>query len=101
MTVRRTFVAVAAIEATTLLVLVAAVISYRVFDGPDLTATVGPIHGVAFLAYFAVVVSMREHHDWSAGRTFAVLVAAVVPGGGYVVAHRLAASGAEGSDRTP
>ena len=82
--------AVAALEATSYLVLLGAVISYRVFDGPDITSTVGLVHGLIFLVYFAVVLAQREERGWGTRKTIEVLVAAVVPVGGYVVAHRVA-----------
>lgn len=80
---------VAVVEAATYLVLLCSVVAHRAFDAPDVTASVGPLHGVAFLAYFALVVQVREVTGWGALRTLGILAAAVVPFGGFVVGHRL------------
>lgn len=85
----KAFRIVAAAEAATFLVLIASVVSYRAFDGPDATGAIGPIHGIVFLAYAALAVQVREHLRWTARRTVFVIVAAVVPAGGFVVADRL------------
>lgn len=91
--VGRTFRIVAAVEATTYLVLLAAVVTYRIVDGPDWTSTIGPIHGLAFVAYFAATIRERERHDWPFGRTAAVLLAAVIPLGGFFVTDHIATTG--------
>ena len=83
---------IAVVEAVTLLCLLGAVISYRVFDGPDWTATIGPVHGLAFVAYFVAVIQTREDLGWSARRTVAIVIAAVIPAGGFVIARRLASA---------
>ena len=49
----------------------------------------GPIHGVLFLAYFVLVVFVREDRGWGLRATLGVLAAAVVPLGGWVVERRL------------
>jgi len=81
---------VAVIEATTLAVLVAAALGRRFLDGPDISATLGPIHGMAFAAYFVIALRTQSEQGWRALRTAAIVLAAVVPIGGYVVAARLA-----------
>lgn len=78
----------AAIEATTLLAVVTTLVWRVGFDGPDLSATTGPLHGTAFLVYFVAVVLVRDDLGWTAGRTVAVLTLAMVPLGGYLVAER-------------
>ena len=49
----------------------------------------GPLHGALFLAYFVLVVFVREDRGWGAARTLGVLAAAVVPLGGWLVERRL------------
>lgn len=80
---------VAIAEAVSYLCLLAAVVAKRVFDQPAGVSAIGPIHGVVFLAYFALVVFVREERGWSPRDTLAALVAAVIPFGGYVVERRL------------
>jgi integral membrane protein len=79
---------VGVVEATTYLVLVATSL-WRALDGPDLGPAVGLTHGIVFLAYAALVLATRECARWSSRTTMALLVASIVPGGGFVVAHRL------------
>ena len=81
---------VAMLEATTYLTLLATVVWRVAFDGPDVSSVIGPVHGIAFVAYFVVTVMVRDELEWSARRTVAILVAAVIPAGGYIVAERLA-----------
>ncbi len=87
--VRIAFGCAAIVEATTYLVLLAAVVSSRVLDGADLVRPIGWIHGVAFLLYAALAIRLGRLEGWSVRRTTEILVAAVIPLGGYVVAHRL------------
>jgi integral membrane protein len=79
----------AAIEASTFLVLVGGAIAFRAFHGPRLGPTMGPIHGAAFIAYTVAVLRTRTKQQWSLPRTLIIIGAAVVPIGGYIVAHRL------------
>lgn len=77
------FRAVAYIEAATYLALLAAVVVYRLLDGPDLIGTLGPIHGIAFLVYLVLVLSVRDGQGWGVGRTLVVIIASAVPFGGF------------------
>jgi integral membrane protein len=78
---------VALAEATSwLLLLVATAFKYGA-DGPDLAPILGPIHGILFLAYVFMTLNLREEAGWDGNTTLGVLVAAIVPFGGYVV-HR-------------
>jgi integral membrane protein len=79
----------AVIEASTFLVLVGGAIAFRAFHGPRLGPTMGPIHGAAFVAYTVAVLRARTKQNWSLPRTLIIIGAAVVPIGGYIVAHRL------------
>ncbi len=79
----------AVVEATTFLVLIGGAITFRVFNGPRLGPTIGPIHGAAFIAYAVAALRVRSKQHWSPVRTLIIIGAAVIPIGGYLVAHRL------------
>ena len=85
----RKFRLVAIIEAATYLVLLSAVVLYRVLDGPDFIGFLGPIHGIAFLVYLVLVLQIREGQGWSLWQTLLVIVASALPFGGFVVERRL------------
>jgi integral membrane protein len=80
---------VAYVEAVTYLVLLGAVVLKRVFDGPDLVRALGPIHGIAFLVYFVLVLRIREGQDWGLGATLWVLFVSALPFGGFWAARHL------------
>jgi integral membrane protein len=80
---------VAMIEAVTYLVLLALVVVKRGFDGPDLVQVMGPIHGIAFIAYFFLTLAVREEQRWTGGQTILVLVASALPFGAFVVNSRM------------
>ncbi len=79
----------AVVEGTTYLILMAAVIAHRGFDARNLVPAVGLLHGVVYLAYAAMVLSVSRRERWDPNRTLVALVIAVVPLGGFVVAQRL------------
>ena len=87
------FRVVAVVEAVTYLVLLAAVVLYRVLDGPDFIGILGPIHGIAFLVYLVLVLRIRESQGWGFWRTIVVIVAAAIPLGGFWAAHDLVEDG--------
>ena len=84
-----TFRRVALAEAVTYLVLLGAVVLYRVFDGPDFIGILGPIHGILFLVYLALALKVREDQGWNLWETVLVIIAAAIPLGAVVVARRL------------
>jgi integral membrane protein len=84
------FRAVAYVEAATYLALLAAVVLYRVLDGPDFIGFLGPVHGIAFLVYLALVLRIREGQGWGLWRTLVVVLLAAVPFGGFWAGHDLA-----------
>lgn len=86
---RRTLAIVSIVEATSYLVLIVFAVWRRGFDGPDLAAITGPIHGAAFLAYVVLVLVVRAEAGWRLGHTLVLLAASVVPLGGFLVARRL------------
>lgn len=80
---------VALVEAVTYLALLAAVVVKRGLDGPDLVSVLGPVHGIAFLAYFLLTLLVREEQRWTLGQTILVLVASALPFGAIVVNSRM------------
>ena len=46
---------------------------------------VGFSHGCVFTAYLGLVILVRSRMRWSAFTTLSILVAGLIPGGGYVV----------------
>jgi len=80
---------VALIEAVSFLVLLSAVFVKRVLHGGDAVSVLGPIHGIAFLVYFVLVLLVREEQGWSVGQTLIVLVASALPFGAFVVNQRM------------
>ena len=80
---------VAVVEAVTYLALLAAVVLYRVFDGPRFIGFLGPVHGVAFLVYFVLALQIRESQGWNLGRLILVILASALPLGGFVVERNL------------
>ena len=83
------FKLVAVVEAVTYLALLAAVVLYRVFDGPRFIGFLGPVHGVAFLVYFVLAIQIRESQGWNLGRLILVILASALPLGGFVVERNL------------
>ncbi len=77
------FRAVAYFEAASYLVLLAAVVLYRLLDGPDLIGALGPVHGTAFLVYLGLVLCIRDAEGWSFWRTVVVILASAIPFGGF------------------
>ncbi len=80
---------VAPVEATTYVILVVAGMGRVVFDGPNLSPVIGPIHGVIFLGYFFCTFEAKSENGWDIRRTVGILFAAVIPLGGYFVGERL------------
>jgi integral membrane protein len=89
----RTFRYVALAEATSFLALLVATIVKYSQDAPEGVQILGPIHGILFLAYLAIALSVRAPQRWSNQATLGVLVGAVLPFGGYVVDRWLARTG--------
>lgn len=81
----RTFRHVALAEATTFLALLIASYVKRT-GGSELGVHIlGPIHGLLFIAYVALALQLRREAGWTNRETFLILVAAMLPFGGYVV----------------
>ncbi len=81
-------VRVAAIVETVTYVVLCAAVVVRVSSGPNGVPMLGPVHGVVFLAYAALVLANREALGWDSERTARALSAAIVPLGCLVVERR-------------
>lgn len=81
----RNFRYVALLEATSFLLLLVASYFKNVQDQELGVTILGPVHGVLFIAYVVMALSLREGMGWSAKTTLLILVGAVLPFGGYVV----------------
>jgi integral membrane protein len=81
---------IALAEATSFLALLVASFVKRTGGGADGVHVLGPIHGGLFIAYVVIALSLRAQLSWSTQTTFWILLAAVVPFGGYVVDRWLA-----------
>lgn len=91
---------VALAEATSfLLLLVATIVKYQA-DAPIGVKVLGPVHGALFLAYALLGLLVAIRLEWRPWKAVAVLFAAVVPFGGYVVDRKVLA-GAEEATATP
>lgn len=81
------------VEATSYLVLIAAVVAKRVFE-VDTPAEggvpiMGPLHGVLYLVYAALALVGREEQRWTGMQTVAALVLGAIPLGGFYVERRM------------
>jgi integral membrane protein len=85
---------VALVEATSFLILLVATGVKYGADGPDLAPVLGSIHGILFLTYVFMALSLRDDAGWDGRTTLGVLVGAVVPFGGFVVERRVLAPAA-------
>lgn len=88
----RNFRHVALIEATTFLLLLVASYFKHAQDQPLAVDILGPIHGLLFIAYVAMVLVLRDEQGWSLKTTMLILLGAVLPFGGYVVDRWLESS---------
>lgn len=79
-------------EAATYLLLVVAAVGRRLSD-LDLVPVVGPVHGIAFLAYVGLALTAAGPLRWAPAQTLVVIVAAVIPLGGLYVGRSLVPHG--------
>ena len=86
----RTFRTVALVEATSFLALLVASYLKRTGEGEAGVDILGPIHGLLFIAYVLLALTLRGPARWGPGTTLAVLLGAVLPFGGYAVDRWLA-----------
>lgn len=72
------------VEATTLLLLLGVAVPLKHLAGYAIaTRVMGPIHGIAFVAYAWTAIQTIAGGGWSAAETMRLLVGAVVPFGGF------------------
>jgi len=79
---------VALAEATSFLALLVATffkVGANTSAGDTAVSILGPIHGILFLAYVFVTISVRSQQRWSNRTTILILIGAVIPFGGYYV----------------
>jgi integral membrane protein len=76
---------IALAEATSFIALLIASLLKRQGEGELGVSILGPIHGLLFIAYVVIALGLRSEAGWSNVATFWILVAAVLPFGGYVV----------------
>lgn len=86
----RTFRIVAILEATSFLLLLVAAVLKRTADAEIGVTVLGPLHGALFIAYVLLALNLAPRAGWGVRTTVLVLVAAVLPFGGYVVDRWLA-----------
>lgn len=75
---------VALAEATSFLALLVSSYLKHTDRGEVGVQILGPLHGLLFVAYVALVLNLRTSTGWDTRTTFWILVAAVLPFGGYV-----------------
>jgi integral membrane protein len=85
----RTLRVIAIVEATSFLCLLVATYFKHAEDSGTGVSILGPVHGVLFLAYVFIALSVRDVAGWNARTTLLVLLGAVLPFGGYVVDRTL------------
>jgi integral membrane protein len=74
----------ALIEGCTLVTLVCIAAPLKHFgDIPAVSAILGPIHGVAFVAYVWLIFSTRSQLGWSASEMARLLIPAFIPFGTF------------------
>lgn len=79
---------VALAEATSFIALLVATyfkVGANSSGGKTAVSILGPIHGIIFLTYVFVTITVRSDQRWSARTTLLILIGAVIPFGGYYV----------------
>ena len=81
----RTFRWIALLEAASYIAILASAVIKRTADNEIGVTIFGPIHGFLFLAYLYVAWMIRKDAGWTGKQTFWIMVASVIPFGGFVV----------------
>lgn len=89
----KTFRYVALAEATSFLILLVFTVIKHTQHAEGGVQVMGPIHGILFLAYVVIALSVRSQAGWSPRATLGVLIGAVLPFGGFVVDRWMARTG--------
>jgi integral membrane protein len=79
---------VAIAEATSWLILIVATIVKYAADAPVGVKIMGPIHGVLFVGYVLLALTLRSQFAWNGRTSLIVLVDSIIPTGGFFVARR-------------
>jgi integral membrane protein len=83
--------AVSLLEGSTLLLLLLVAVPLKHLAGmPAATHIMGPIHGLAFLAYLWMLIQTVSGGGWSRSETTRLVVAALIPFGAFVNERALA-----------
>ncbi|MEM7274842.1 MAG: DUF3817 domain-containing protein [Actinomycetota bacterium] len=85
-------------EATSHLLLLVAV-AVELLDGPSAVAVVGPIHGVLYLVFAALVLRARRPFGWAGAQVVNALVIGALPLGGFWLDRRWFAPMAAAANR--
>ena len=81
----RTLQALAALEATTLIMLVCIAAPLKHLADHDVAVSImGPVHGIAFILYIWMVIRTASTGFWRAAEVWRLVLAAVVPFGGFM-----------------
>ena len=84
----------AILEGTSLLLLVGIAVPLKhVFGVPLATAIMGPLHGLAFLAYVAAVLEAFAARQLTGRLSALAVLAAMLPGGSFLFLRSLGARG--------
>ncbi|AMV48302.1 DUF3817 domain-containing protein [Paraburkholderia caribensis] len=76
---------VATVEATTLVVLVFIAVPLKYLGGtPAAVKWLGPVHGITFVIYLWMVVTAAASREWRRAEVVRLIVAAIVPFGGFL-----------------
>ncbi|HEY8607931.1 MAG TPA: DUF3817 domain-containing protein [Noviherbaspirillum sp.] len=85
----------AALEATTLVVLVFIAVPLKYLSHDDaLVSVMGPVHGMTFLLYAWLVISSAAAGALRTSEAWTLMAAALVPFGGFLTLRRLGRRGA-------
>ena len=74
-------------EATSHLLLLAAV-AIELTGGPSAVAVIGPIHGVLYLVFAALIVRARHRFGWAGAQVLNALIIGALPLGGFWLDRR-------------
>lgn len=79
------------VEATSYLVLLAAVVAKRVFDaaGEGGVPIMGPLHGTLYLVFAVLALIGREEQGWTGKQTVLAVVLGAIPLGGFYVERKM------------
>ena len=78
------------LEAASFLVLLFVAVPLKyLWEMPTAVRVVGPIHGVLFLLFVALLFQAKSERDWSLARTGGFFVAALLPCGPFLLDRKL------------